>query len=162
MKWRSGVKMSRFNETHVLPFKFDIPNYTKEYIEKNGAPKSLEDLDNHRILTFGDFVTHPYSNVNWVLRAGCAAGVIREPYMQINSFAGLKSMAEAGFGVVTLLAQNPMLLKSNLVPILPEEEGPVIDCYFIYPMQLKNSKRVIVFREYLQHLLEILEKQGHS
>ena len=34
MKWRSGVKMSRFNETHVLPFKFDIPNYTKEYIEK--------------------------------------------------------------------------------------------------------------------------------
>jgi len=26
--------MSRFNETYVLPFKFDIPNYTKEYIEK--------------------------------------------------------------------------------------------------------------------------------
>ena len=26
--------MSRFNETYTLPFKFDIPNYTKEYIEK--------------------------------------------------------------------------------------------------------------------------------
>jgi hypothetical protein len=26
--------MSRFNETYTLPFKFDIPNYTKEYVGK--------------------------------------------------------------------------------------------------------------------------------
>ncbi len=34
MKWRIGVKMLGFEKTYTLPFKFDIPNYTKEFLEK--------------------------------------------------------------------------------------------------------------------------------
>jgi ADP-heptose:LPS heptosyltransferase len=34
MKWRIGVKMLGFEKTYILPFKFDIPNYTKEFLDK--------------------------------------------------------------------------------------------------------------------------------
>jgi len=34
MKSRIGVKMLGFKKTYTLPFKFDIPNYAKEFLEK--------------------------------------------------------------------------------------------------------------------------------
>lgn len=131
--------------------KFHLKMYASpEYLQKFGHPESLEDLDNHRLLTYGDYIQHPYLNINWILRAGSPAGQVREPYMQINSIQGLRSMAEAGFGIITLSEENPILKSSNLIPVLPEINGPEMESYLIYPMQLKNSRRVQVFREYVE------------
>jgi len=38
---------------------------------------------------------------------------------------------------------------SNLVRILPELEGPSFDAYFVYPEELRHSKRIAVFRDFL-------------
>ncbi|MGB0935781.1 MAG: LysR family transcriptional regulator [Alphaproteobacteria bacterium] len=127
---------------------------SQEYLDQFGTPKTVEDLDNHRIITFGDYLSHAFSNINWPLRVGCKPGQFREPYMQINSFAGMMAIASQGFGIVTLAAENPSLAKSNLVEILPDVEGPTIDTYLVYHMQLKNSKRVIAFREYMEMVIE--------
>ena len=40
MKWNSGVKMLGFKKTYTLPFKFNIPNYAKEFLEKKTLIKS--------------------------------------------------------------------------------------------------------------------------
>ena len=34
MRWRIGIKMLDFKKTYTLPFKFDIPNYTKEFLNR--------------------------------------------------------------------------------------------------------------------------------
>lgn len=123
-----------------------------EYIKKHGTPKNLKDLDNHQLLTYGDYINHPYENINWILNAGSNAGEIREPYLQVNSMQGLQLMAESGFGIISLSRENPSLKTSNLVPILPEIDGPEIETFLIYPMQLKNSKRVQAFRAYMEEI----------
>jgi DNA-binding transcriptional LysR family regulator len=130
-----------------------------EYIAKYGTPKDLKDLDNHRLLTYGDYINHPYENINWILNAGAPAGQIREPYLQVNSMQGLQMMAEAGYGIISLSEENPSLSKSNLVPILPEINGPSIETFLIYPMQLKNSKRVQAYRDYMEGLLKKFEEK---
>jgi hypothetical protein len=33
--------------------------------------------------------------------------------------------------------------------VLPEIKKPVVDMYFVYPEELRNSKRVSVFRDFL-------------
>jgi DNA-binding transcriptional LysR family regulator len=38
---------------------------------------------------------------------------------------------------------------TGLVRILPEVKAPKIDMYFVYPEELRNSKRVSVFRDFL-------------
>ncbi len=125
-----------------------------EYIAKHGAPKNLKELDKHQLLSYGDYINHPYENINWILQAGAPAGHVREPYLQVNSMQGLQLMAEAGFGIISLSQENPSLSKANLVPILPEIDGPDIETFLVYPMQLKNSKRVQAFREYMEELLK--------
>ena len=42
------------------------------------------------------------------------------------------------------MAENP-----DLVRILPDLKGPKVDVYFVYPEELRNSKRVAVFRDFL-------------
>ena len=37
----------------------------------------------------------------------------------------------------------------NLVEILPELRGPTIDVYFVYPEELRKSKRIGVLRDFL-------------
>ena len=38
---------------------------------------------------------------------------------------------------------------SDLVHILPEQEGPRIDAYFVYPEELRGTRRIEVFRDFL-------------
>ena len=38
---------------------------------------------------------------------------------------------------------------NELVNILPELEGPQIDAYFVYPEEVRASKRTAVFRDFL-------------
>ena len=37
----------------------------------------------------------------------------------------------------------------KLEPVLPEIEGPVTQAYFVYPEELRHSKRITVFRDFL-------------
>jgi len=38
---------------------------------------------------------------------------------------------------------------TDLVQVLPELEGPQLDAYFVYPEELRASKRIQVFRDFL-------------
>ena len=56
----------------------------------------------------------------------------------IQSGAGLGALPEyMGQGV------------NDLVQVLPELEGPQFDAYFVYPEELRASKRIQVFRDFL-------------
>jgi DNA-binding transcriptional LysR family regulator len=37
----------------------------------------------------------------------------------------------------------------DLVHVLGELKGPKVDVFFVYPEELRNSKRVAVFRDFL-------------
>ena len=44
----------------------------------------------------------------------------------------------------------------GLVHVLPDVKAPKVDVFFVYPEELRNSKRVAVFRDFL--LAHIAEK----
>lgn len=121
-----------------------------EYLNKFGCPQTLEDLNHHRLITFGTDTIRPYSDIDWLLRVGLPSGIIRKPYLSINSSKGASQLAEQGLGIVALSDEFPHIKDLNLVKILPEIYGPIIDLYYIYPQTLQNSKRVKVFGEYLE------------
>jgi DNA-binding transcriptional LysR family regulator len=43
-----------------------------------------------------------------------------------------------------IVNENP-----DLVHVLDELKGPKVDVFFVYPEELRNSKRVAVFRDFL-------------
>jgi DNA-binding transcriptional LysR family regulator len=121
-----------------------------QYLEKFGRPQTTDDLNNHRLITFGTDTIRPYSDIDWPLRIGLPSGVVRKPYLSINSSKAASQLAEQGLGIVALSDEFPNITQLNLVKVLPEVKGPVIDIYYIYPQILHASKRVRAFGEYLE------------
>ena len=45
--------------------------------------------------------------------------------------------------------QDRVAKAPDLVRILPELTGPPVEAYFVYPEELRSSKRISVFRDFL-------------
>jgi DNA-binding transcriptional LysR family regulator len=117
------------------------------YIKRYGMPRSPEDLDNHRLVIYGEDAITPVSNLNWLMDAG-HSGKPRQPVLKVNNIYGIYRAVRSGIGIGAL----PDYMTSHaedLVHVLPELAGPSFNTYFVYPEELRNSKRVGVFRDFL-------------
>jgi len=120
------------------------------YLAKHGAPTSAEDLDNHRIIAFGDLIPGRLHSANWVLTEG-REGPPREPVLCVNNLHGIMRATEAGIGLAGI-PDYMTALSRRLVRVLPQVKGESFDVYFVYPTELRGSVKAKVFREFLMRV----------
>ncbi len=118
------------------------------YIKRYGLPKTVEELDNHKVIVYGEATRPPVPDTNILMRLGAKGDERRRPSLTVNNVYAIQRAAEAGLGLAAL-PEFMVQGSSNLVRVLPEVEGPRIDAYFVYPEELRNSKRIQVFRNFL-------------
>lgn len=119
-----------------------------DYIKRHGTPKSVADLDDHRIITFGEPAPNYLREINWLETAGCRPGEARIPTLRVNTIHAIKRAALNGIGVAVL----PDYLideESNLTVVLPEEEIPSFDTYLVFPEEMKETARLTVFKDFV-------------
>jgi len=66
----------------------------------------------------------------------------------VNNVYGIYRAVRSGLGIAAL----PEFMQPESTPlelVLPEVEGPVTQAYFVYPEELRHSKRITVFRDFL-------------
>ena len=121
---------------------------SNDYLRVHGVPRNVQDLQHHKLVTFGDDGKLPFAEVNWLMHAGLTGGREHTPTLRINSLFGMLKSVENGIGLGGLpdyMAQTvPQISK-----VLPEVKGPATDVYLIYSVELRNSKRIKVFKEFL-------------
>ncbi|MAI90873.1 LysR family transcriptional regulator [Ponticaulis sp.] len=118
-----------------------------DYLEKNGMPEKPQDLDDHRIIVYGEQIS-PMHIANWAQRVGRDDLPPRAASLTVNNVIGMVRAAEAGLGVADL--PDYMIPRdSNLVKVLPEMKGPHFELFFIYPSDLRKSNRIAAFRDFL-------------
>lgn len=117
-----------------------------DYLRAHGMPQSIEDLDGHAIV-FGEDGPTPTPTINWLMQMQVADHSIR-PVLRVNNIYGMYRAVASGLGVAALPSYMARL-SSDLVHVLPEVVGPEADMYFVYPEELRDSKRITVFRDFL-------------
>ena len=138
-------------QRHLLTIHLNIyaaPSYIKKY----GMPGTVEELDDHRLIVYGEDTRPPVPDVNWLLRAGNPSGRLRRPALTLNNMYGILRAVQSGAGLGAL----PEFMGDgliDLVQILPELEGPHFDTFFVYPEELRASKRIQVFRDFLLRMV---------
>jgi DNA-binding transcriptional LysR family regulator len=118
-----------------------------EYVKKHGIPKSTEDLDKHKILVFGPTAQY-LTNLNWLELVGRPEGSPRPVSLRVNNAYGLRRAVQSGAGIATL-ADYIIAADNAVVQIDLPHEAPSYDTYFVYPEELKDTKRVTVFRDFI-------------
>jgi DNA-binding transcriptional LysR family regulator len=133
-------------QRHLLAIQWQVCA-SPDYLKKHGVPARAEDLDAHKLVLFGDYHP-PVQDVNWLADAGRRPGNPRRALLEVNSTQAMTLAIRSGLGIGAL-PDYVMSENQDLVALLPDLKPPKIDVYFVYPEELRNSKRVAVFRDFL-------------
>ena len=142
-------------QRHIATFGWKVVA-SAEYVAKAGAPQRAEELDDHRLIIYGDY-RPPVEDINWLTEAGRRAGSPRRAAVEVNSLPAMLRAVRSGLGIAAL----PDYMEDDtfdLVAMLPDLKAPKVEAYFVYPEEMRHSKRVAVFRDFL--VTELARLQG--
>ncbi len=119
---------------------------TEDYIKKKGLPKNIDELSSkHRLICYD-----PNSNQISAAKRFIAPFLTRKDFslLFLNNYYGIFRAVRNGLGVGTL----PDYLAVDfpeLIQVLPEYQSEVVPIYIAYPQELKKSKRLTAFKEFI-------------
>jgi DNA-binding transcriptional LysR family regulator len=146
----TAPRQSDLIQRHLVTFHFHL-YASAGYVAENGQPARLSDLRNHRLVTYGDVLHPPFPDVNWIMRVG-GIDESQSSVLAVNNFFGILQAVESGAGIAALpdyMAKD----RPHLLRLLPDLEAPAVPAYFVYPEELRNSKRISVLRDFLLETL---------
>jgi DNA-binding transcriptional LysR family regulator len=119
-----------------------------EYLKRFGTPRSIEDLDQHRVLLLGGQIPAYLQPTRWLVEVGRDSKGPRTPHLTINNVLGILRASQRGLGIAML---PDYLVEENggLVQLFAEADPITIDAFFVYPEELKSVARVQAFRDFL-------------
>ena len=118
-----------------------------EYLSRVGVPETVEDLDQHQIITYGPDVPLPIRDVNWLAAVG-RSGEARQAQLSINNIYGVYRAVRNGIGLAAI--PDYLITETDgLQRVLTGLEVPSFDTYFVYPEELRGLPRLVAFRDFL-------------
>ena len=117
------------------------------YIKRFGAPQTLDELDDHKIVSYSGQPQAFLASIGWLDTAGRGDLPPRAAAFRANSVVALKYAIRAGIGI-GMIPDYMTEEETDLVNVLREVQPPTLPILFVYPEELKTSKKVQVLRDY--------------
>lgn len=133
-------------QRHLMTIRFHLYAHA-DYVQRHGQPNSAAELDQHNLISFPANVRGPFPNINWLLDVGDPA-VPRRPILRVNNIYAIFRAMESGLGIAAL-PDYMVEGRKDIVRILDELETPKVESYFVYAEELRHSKRISVFRDFI-------------
>ena len=119
-----------------------------QYVRRFGTPQSLDDLDEHRILSYGGQPAQHLSAISWLETAGREGKEPRVPVLRVNSVVAIKYAIRAGIGIGMIPDYMTEKIPTSC-RCCPKSTRRRCRIIFVYPEELKTSKKVQVLRDFL-------------
>jgi DNA-binding transcriptional LysR family regulator len=118
---------------------------SNDYLKKNGTPQNLDELAYHRIISQN--MDTPQTTAGSELTRRLFASE-HESHLTVNNYFGvLQSVIHnLGIGVLPDYVEDDF---SNIQRVLPEIKSSEVPVYLAYPEELRHSKRVTAFRDFV-------------
>jgi len=118
---------------------------TPAYLAEKGEPKSVEDLTNHRLICQN--TTSAQVNAGATLVQELLTHDIPS-LLTVNNYFGVLQAVLSNLGIGVLPDYVTEDFK-NIVRVLPEIESNEVPVFLAYPEELRHSKRIAAFRDFV-------------
>jgi DNA-binding transcriptional LysR family regulator len=118
---------------------------SRPYLDANGTPARIEDLAQHRLVFFTP--DSPQVNAGRVWLQKFLESDTRSR-LSINNYFGVLQAVRNGLGIGAL-PEYLAVDSPDLIHVLPDEASDTIPVYLAYPQELRSSKRVEAFRDFV-------------
>jgi DNA-binding transcriptional LysR family regulator len=128
------------------------------YVAQHGLPTTVEELAGHRLITQSPASPQVRAGAEFVQPLLAAA---QSSSLTVNNYFGILQGVIHGLGIGSL----PDYLTvdfPDLVNILPRERSAPIPTYLAYVEELRHSKRVTAFRDFMLEEISAFKRRGES
>ncbi len=143
-------------QRHLASLQFQI-YASKEYVEKYGKPKTVEELRNHTLIGYPPNVPQPFAQTNWLFDLARVDPKVDYNIIMINSLYAIFRAVRRGAGIAMLPKYMVGHYQDRLEVILEDQTRDPVDIYFVYPEERRHSRRISIFREFLLNNLHVVE-----
>jgi DNA-binding transcriptional LysR family regulator len=134
---------------HEYLCRFEYYAYaSKDYLEHHGIPKTTDDLDKHKIISWKQHTFWP--QLNWLLTVGIQKGIEREPDLIVNDTNLLLAAVEKGLGI-GLFSQYVESYSDNIIRVLENYDIGGVDFYMISNPASEKLKKIDLLTQYLKN-----------
>ena len=117
-----------------------------EYLAKRGTPQSLDDLSGHRLICQNPAAVQVAAGASLVQMLMTHDVGSR---LTVNNYFGVLQGVINNLGIGVLPDYTARDPANNLVRVLPEVESNEVPVFLAYPEELRQSKRVAAFRDFV-------------
>ena len=117
----------------------------KSYLDQNGVPTSSDQMANHRLICQSPDSPQVRAGARWVEPFVTANN---SSLMMVNNYFGILQAVIHGFGIGAL-PDYLALDFPDLITVLPETVSDSFPVFLAYPEELRHSKRVNAFRDFI-------------
>lgn len=118
---------------------------SNRYTEENGVPEKLEDLSKHRLIMQAIDSPQPAASAAWSRLLAEKSG---PGNLTITSYFGVLQAVRSDLGI-GILPDYLQVEVPDIVNVLPDQESDPIPVFLAYPEELRHSKRVATFRDFV-------------
>ncbi|MFD0978687.1 LysR family transcriptional regulator [Tropicimonas aquimaris] len=118
---------------------------SRDYIEQFGMPQTADEMRDHRLICQGTSSTQVSagaSMVQWLIGHDITSR------LNVNNYFGVLQCVKNNLGIGVLpdyiVASEPYLVR-----VLPEVESAEVPVFLAYPEELRQSKRIAAFRDFV-------------
>ena len=129
-----------------------------DYLEKRGTPDSMQDLQKHRLIC--------QNTKSEQVSAG--ATLVREllsydlpNLLTVNNYFGCLQAVHHGLGI-GVLPDYVAIDDPGLVRVLPDVESNEVPVFLAYPEELRHSKRISAFRDFVVSEINLQRKKAQA
>ncbi len=129
-----------------------------EYVARRDVPETMEDLRDHRLICQN---THSE-------QVSAGATLVRElmsydlpNLLTVNNYFGCLQAVNHGLGI-GVLPDYVAIDDPNLIRILPDVESNEVPVFLAFPEELRQSKRIAAFREFVVREINEQRKKVNS
>ncbi|TGE00094.1 LysR family transcriptional regulator [Methylobacterium nonmethylotrophicum] len=119
-----------------------------EYIKRFGEPKTIDELDKHRLVSFGGDQPSYLMATHWLATVGREGREHRTIHFTVNNISALQLAVETGAGI-GILPDYVADGNEQLVQVLRDYEMPNLESYLVYAEEMRTVARVQAFRDFL-------------
>ena len=128
------------------------------YLQTHGTPETPEDLGAHRMIGYSPNAQQPTPVGYWL---NAQLGLAHRSMLLMNNYFAMLQAAEHGLGV-SVLPDYLAVDHPTLRVVVPALHSPAFTVYFTYPEELRRSRRVEAFRDFISEEVEAFRAaQGH-
>ena len=117
-----------------------------DYIAKNGTPERIEDISAHRLICQNPRSAQVASGLALVQRL-MTYNV--NSMLTVNNYFGVLQSVIHGLGI-GVLPDYSTQDSDSVVRVLPDVESVEVPVYLAYPEELRQSKRIAAFRDFVE------------